>query len=315
MTWYEGTILGLIQGLTEYLPISSSGHLTIFQSLFGLGGEENLTFDVVVHLATVFSTVIVFWKPIKQLVSGVFVKGENKEKDYILKLLVSMIPILLVGFFLKPLVDKLFKPDIIQQSTGNGLLVVGIALVVTAILLLSSEIISAVMDLRHGADAADKEQRIAQKLQIEEGMSRAQRRKIFAQQNGISYWQALIVGVAQAVAVIPGLSRSGSTIATGFLCKVRKSAIAQFSFLMVIVPILGECLLEVVKSFKSGGSVVEQSSIGLLPLCCGFLAAFLSGFFACKFMIAILKKFNLYGFAVYTFIIGVLCIVLPYVLR
>ena len=315
MSWLEGLILGLIQGLSEFLPISSSGHLTIFQTLFGIGGEESLTFDVAVHLATVFSIIVVFWKPIIQLVSGIFKRGYNKEKDYILKLLISMIPIILVGLLLRPLVQKIFATDVIKNHTGNGLLVVGICLVVTAILLLVSEILSAVMDLRHGVDADAKAQRIADKLQVEEGMTIKQKRRIFTQQNGISFWQALIVGVAQAVAVLPGLSRSGSTIATGLLSKVKKTSIAQFAFLMVIVPILGEALLEGFKAWKEGGNEIVQNSIGVVPLLVGFFAAFISGLFACKWMIAILKKFNLYGFAVYTFIIGVLCIVLPYILK
>ncbi len=314
MSWLEGVILGLIQGLCEFLPISSSGHLTIFQTLFGLGGEENLTFDVAVHFATVMSTIVVFWKPITELVSGLFKKGANKEKDYVLKLLLSMVPILLVGLLLKPYVEKIFATDVIKAHTGNGLLVVGICLIVTAILLLLSEILSAVMDLRNGADAEAKEKRIADKLQVSEEMSGKQKRKIFAQQNGIKFWQALVVGAAQAIAVLPGLSRSGSTIATGLMTKVKKASIAQFAFLMVIVPICGEALLQILKAFKQGGHEVVQSQIGIIPLICGFIAAFISGLFACKWMIAILKKFNLYGFAVYTFIIGVLCIVLPYVI-
>lgn len=315
MSWLEGVILGLIQGLSEFLPISSSGHLTIFQTLFGIGGEQNLTFDVAVHFATVLSTIVVFWKPITELVAGLFKKGANKEKDYILKLLVSMIPILLVGLMLKPFVEKIFATESIKASTGNGLLVVGICLIVTAILLLVSEIISAVMDLRNGADAEAKEKRIADKLQVDDTMSGKQKRKIFAQQNGIKYWQALVVGVAQAFAVLPGLSRSGATIATGLMTKVKKGSIAQFAFLMVIVPICGEALLGILKAVRHGGNELVETHIGLLPLVCGFLAAFISGLIACKWMIAILKKFNLYGFAVYTFIVGVLCIVLPYIFR
>ncbi|MBR5945190.1 MAG: undecaprenyl-diphosphate phosphatase, partial [Lachnospiraceae bacterium] len=129
------------------------------------------------------------------------------------------------------------------------------------------------------------------------------------------YWQALVVGVAQAFAVLPGLSRSGATIATGLMTKVKKGSIAQFAFLMVIVPICGEALLGILKAVRHGGNELVETHIGLLPLVCGFLAAFISGLIACKWMIAILKKFNLYGFAVYTFIVGVLCIVLPYIFR
>lgn len=321
MNWLEGVVLGLIQGLSEFLPISSSGHLTIFQYFFGISGAQNLTFDVVVHCATVLSTIVVFRKPISNLLYGIFVEGSGKDKDYVYKLLISMIPILFVGLFLKPLVDKIFDTTVIAKHTGNGLLVVGIALVVTSILLLASEIISAVRDLRNGADADAKNQRIADKLKVEEGMTRSQKRKIYAQQNGIKYWQAFVVGIAQAIAVIPGLSRSGSTITTGLMTNVKKGSIAQFSFLMVIVPILGESFLSIVKGineikgFDEGTSTIIENSIGILPLVCGFVAAFVSGLFACKWMIAILKKFNLYPFAVYTFIIGVLCIVLPYILH
>lgn len=310
MTWLQGLILGLVQGLAEFLPISSSGHLTIMQELFGIGGADSLSFDVAVHVATVLSTLIVFYKPIGEIIKGTFSKGMNKEKDYVLKILLSMIPILFVGLFLKDFVEKIFNTQIVKTVTGNPLLVVGIMLTITAVLLLVSQIISAVRDLKHGSDAEDKEQKIADKMSVTEQMSGAQRRKIFKMQNGIGYWQAFLVGVAQSFAVLPGLSRSGATIATGLMTGVKKTSIAQFAFLMVIVPILGDALLEVIKGLSG-----VDSSLFTLPVLCGFLAAFLSGVFACQVMVKLLKKFNLYSFAVYCFIVGVLCIVLPYVLK
>ncbi len=311
MSWLQGLILGLVQGLAEFLPISSSGHLTIMQELFGIGGSENLTFDVAVHVATVLSTLVVFFKPISNLTKGVFTKGFNKEKDYVLKIIISMIPILIVGLFFKDWVERIFDTERIARHTGNGLLVVGIMLIVTAVLLLVSEIISAVRDLKHGSDAEARAQKIADRMTVSDDMTASEKRKIFSMQNGINYWQSFIVGIAQSFAVLPGLSRSGATIATGLMAKVKKTSIAQFAFLMVIVPILGEAFLEIIKGIKAGAGTFVFS----LPVVCGFFAAFISGMFACSMMVKLLKKFNLYSFAVYCFIVGVLCIVLPYVLK
>ena len=308
MDWWHGLILGLVQGLAEFLPISSSGHLTIMQETLGISGEGNLAFDVAVHVATVLSTVVIFWKPLFNLSKGLFVKGMNREKDYILKILVSMIPILLVGFLLKDVVERIFDTGRVARHTGNPLLVVGICLIVTAVLLLISEIISAVRDLKNGKDGEDKEQKIADRMTVTEDMTGSQRRKIFSLQNGINYWQAFLVGVAQSIAVLPGLSRSGSTIATGLMAKVRRTSLAQFVFIMVIIPILGEAFLEIIKGLHGGG----MSGFFSLPVLCGFIAAFVSGLFACTLMVGLLKKFRLWGFAVYCFIAGVLCIVLPY---
>ena len=144
MEWWHGLILGLVQGIAEFLPISSSGHLTIMQETMGISGEGNLAFDIAVHVATVLSTLVVFWKPISRIGKGCLTKGMNKEKDYVLKILVSMIPILFVGFLLKDIVERIFDTERVARHTGNGLLVVGIMLIVTAILILVCEIISAV---------------------------------------------------------------------------------------------------------------------------------------------------------------------------
>lgn len=301
MDWLHGLILGIIQGLAEFLPISSSGHLTIGQELFNVGGDENLTFDIVVHFATVLSTIIVFRKQLKGLVKGFFCRGMNKEKDYIFKIFVSMIPILIVGLLLKDHVEKLFATDFIKEHTGNPLLVVGIMLMITAALLIFSEWSTARQNALPTKQSGGQES--ADDLKEEKAP--------------IKYWQAFVVGIAQAIAVFPGLSRSGSTIATGLLVKVKKSAIAQFSFLMVIIPILGEAFLSLLKSLAeaSNSVAIDGQRTSVLPLIVGFFAAFISGLFACRLMVNLVKKVKLNGFAYYCAVVGLLCIVLPYVLK
>ena len=202
MDWLEALILGLIQGLTEYLPVSSSGHLAIGAKLFGLSGEENLAFTVAVHVATVLSTLVILWKEIVWLFKGFFKFKWNDEMKYVVNILISMIPVAIVGFLFKDTVEEIF---------GSGLLVVGICLLVTA----------ALLAFAYFAKPRQKEK--------------------------ISMLDAFVIGIAQAVAVLPGLSRSGSTIATGLLLGNKKEKLAQFSFLMVIPPILGEALLDVLK--------------------------------------------------------------------
>lgn len=263
MDWLQALILGLIQGLTEFLPVSSSGHLAIGKELLGVEAAEDIVFEVVVHTATVLATIIVFRKQIWQLLCGLFKWKYNDETDYILKICVSMIPVFVVGMFFKDYVEGLF----------GSILVVGIALVVTALLLFFSD--------RASADR---------------NPSAPEHR------NGISYGQAFIVGLGQALAVVPGLSRSGTTISTGLLCGVKRGNVAQFSFLMVLVPILGEAFLDLV------GGDIASSTIGTLPLVIGFLAAFISGLFACKVMIALVKKARLKWFALYCAIVGIIVI-------
>ena len=276
MEWYEAILLGLVQGLTEFLPVSSSGHLVIGREVLGVEASEDLAFEVLVHAATVLSTIIVFRTQIWDLLKGFFcgLKGVrverkdgllslvcNDQTDYLLKICVSMIPIFVVGIFFKDYVEGLFG-----SITG-----VGIALLVTAVLLFFSDMASGkgtVLTVK--SDEPAKEYR-----------------------NGISYWQALAVGLGQAFAVAPGLSRSGTTISTGLICGVKREVMAQFSFLMVLVPILGEAFLEIV-----GGGFAE-SSVGALPLLLGFVSAFLSGLLACKVMIALVKKAKLSWFALY----------------
>ena len=255
MEWFQALILGIVQGLTEFLPVSSSGHLAIGRFLLGVEPTQDLIFEVTVHAATVLATIVVFRKEIGRLIAGLFKWKYNDETDYILKICVSMIPVLVVGVFFKDAVESAF----------SSMLVVGLALVVTALLLFFSDIYA-----RKERPEAEVKAR-----------------------NGIHWWQAFVVGVAQAVAVIPGLSRSGATISTGLLCGVKREKMAQFSFLMVLVPILGEMFLDVV------GGDFAASSVGVLPLCIGFVAAFISGFFACKVMIALVKRAQLKWFALY----------------
>lgn len=261
MSWFEALLLGIIQGLTEYLPVSSSGHLAIGQVLFGMeNGEENLMFTVAVHVATVLSTLVVLWSEIDWIVRGLFKCELNSETKYALNILVSMIPVGIVGVFFK---------DQVEAAFGSGLLVVGCCLLITASLLTFS----------YFAKPRQKEH--------------------------ISWKDALIIGIAQAIAVLPGVSRSGSTIATGLLLGNKKESLAQFSFLMVIPPILGEALLDVMKAVK-GEAVL--GGIEALPLTIGFLAAFLSGCVACKWMINIVKRGKLIYFGIYCAVVGVITI-------
>lgn len=266
MSWFQSLILGLVQGLTEYLPVSSSGHLTIGANLFGLNGEENLSFTVMVHVATVLSTVVILWKEIVWLFQDFFKFKWNEGMKYVVNILVSMIPVAIVGFLFKDKVEAVF---------GSGMLVVGICLLITAMLLIFSYLAKP------------------------------------RQRENISPVHAFIIGIAQAVAVLPGLSRSGSTIATGLLLGNKKEKLAQFSFLMVIPPILGEALLDTKDIFEVGVSSA-MAGLPVSSLIIGFLAAFISGCFACKWMINLVKKGKLIWFGIYCAIVGILVIVLPY---
>ena len=247
-------ILGLVQGLTEFLPVSSSGHLVIFRELLGAEAPSDLVFEITVHVATM----VVFRKQILDLLQGRFRFKYNQQTDFIAKLVVSMIPVAIVGFFFKDKVEELF----------SSLLVVGCALMVTALLLFLSDRVKA----------------------RKEGKE-------------ITFGQALVMGLGQAVAVIPGLSRSGTTISAGLLSGASRNKVAEFSFLMVLVPILGEAFLDLV------GGDLATSSISIAPLVLGFLAAFFSGLFACKAMIALVKKAGLKWFALYCAIVGLIVII------
>ncbi|MBP5214089.1 MAG: undecaprenyl-diphosphate phosphatase [Bacteroidales bacterium] len=272
MDYIHALIFGLVQGLTEYLPVSSSGHLELGQRLLGVHSEDSLLFDITVHVATVLSTLVVLRKEVIWIFEGLFSPLKPKtvqtsegwlsrlsdSQQYALKIVISMIPIGIVGVFAKDWVEEAF----------SNLYVVPCCLLVTAMLLA----------LTHYVRPREKEI--------------------------ISLKDAFIIGLAQAVAVLPGLSRSGSTIATGLLLGVKKESLAQFSFLMVIPPILGEALLEGIKLAKNPEDFQWQ------VLAVGFVAAFVSGCLACKLMIALVKKCQLIWFAVYCLIVSVLAFIL-----
>ena len=253
------------------MPVSSSGHLTLLSHFFGLEGESNLTMIVTLHVATVLSTLVILWKEIVWIFKDLFSKqswkrysGLNEGTKYAINILISMIPVGIVGFLFKDTVEEIF---------GSGLLIVGIMLLVTASLLTFS---------------------------------------YFAkprQRENISGWHAFIIGIGQALAVMPGLSRSGTTIATGLLLGNKKEKIAQFSFLMVIPPVLGEALLDTLDIAKNGFSTA-MSGISPVALLVGFIAAFITGCLACKWMINIVKKGKLIWFAIYCLIVGILAIIL-----
>lgn len=261
MSWIEALLLGLIQGLTEYLPVSSSGHLAIGSALFGIEGEENLAFTIVVHVATVCSTLVILWKEIDWLFKGLFKFQMNDELRYVINIIISMIPIGIVGVFFKDYVEAIF---------GSGLMVVGCCLLLTATLLTFS----------YYYKPTPKPE--------------------------ITKTDAFVIGLAQALAVLPGLSRSGSTIATGLLLGDDKAKLAQFSFLMVIPPILGEALLDSIKMVQ--GEAV-MGDIPTLSLVIGFLAAFVSGCLACKWMISIVKRGKLIYFGIYCAIVGAIVLI------
>ena len=274
LNWFQAFILGIIQGLTEYLPVSSSGHLTIASNLFGIDdGSKILTLNIAVHIATVLSTVVILWKEIVWIFSDLFKWKWNEGSKYAVNILISMIPVGIVGLLFKDKVEEVF---------GSGLLVVGICLMITATLLAFS----------YWAKPRQRE--------------------------NISPLHAFIIGIAQAVAVLPGLSRSGSTIATGLILGNKKERLAQFSFLMVIPPILGEALLDAKKliSGETATAVADAAqsgatTIGTIPLIIGFLAAFIVGCIACKWMINLVKKGKLIWFAVYCAIVGLAAIIIP----
>ena len=274
MNSLQALLLGLLQGLTEYLPVSSSGHLAIGAYLFGVDGEESMAFTIVVHVATVLSTLVILWREIVWILRGVWCQltgkvsaqsagssscsSLNAETRYAINILISMIPVGIVGLFFKDQVEEIF---------GSGLTIVGIMLLVTAALLVFSY------------------------------YARPRQRE------NIGPLHAFLIGIGQALAVMPGLSRSGTTIATGLLLGNKKESMAQFSFLMVIPPILGEALLDVLKLMKGDEAFGD---IEFLPLAVGFLAAFVSGCAACRWMISIVRKGKLLYFGIYCALVAIL---------
>lgn len=258
MNWFEAIVLGLVQGLTEFLPVSSSGHLELGKYLFNINPDANFYFSVAVHGATVLSTIAVLWKEIADLLKGFFRFRLNDETKYVIKIFISMIPVGIAGFFLKDIVDRYF--------TGN-MISLGIQFMITAVILIIPSFIK-------------------------------------PKERPIGYFDSFIIGIAQAIAVLPAISRSGATIATGIIIGNKKSDIAKFSFLMVLIPIIGANLVEM----KSGGFSSEGTSVSVILA--GFVTAFISGYFACKWMINLVKKGKLIWFAVYCILIGVFSILL-----
>jgi undecaprenyl-diphosphatase len=258
MNLIEAIVLGLIQGLTEFLPVSSSGHLELGKYLFGIDHEANFYFSIAVHGATFLSTIFVLWKEIAGLIKGVFAFKLNEETRYVIKLFVSMIPVGIAGIFMKDIAEKFFAGNMIS---------LGIQFLISALFLVLA------MAIR-------------------------------PRERGMTYLDAFVIGIAQALAVLPAISRSGATIATGMMLGNKKSEIAKFSFLMVLIPIIGANLLEL----TSGEFSKEGTSFFVIIV--GFLTAFVSGYLACKWMINIVKKANFKWFAIYCVLVGIFSILL-----
>ena len=276
MDWLEALILGIVQGLAEYLPISSSGHLEIMRQLLGvdLEGAKSLEFDVILHVATVLSTIVILWREFYPLCLSFFTVKRDYNFYYVLKIILSCIPVAVVGLFFKETVEYFFN--------GN-LTIVGVCLLVTAALLAFAYFFRT-SPLR----AATYTPR------------------------DITWTDAFIIGCAQAVAVLPGLSRSGSTIATGILLGDDREKVARFSFFMVIIPILGEALLDMKKIIAPSADALAaapQAQVGATAMIVGFMASFIVGCLACKWMLDIVKKGKMIWFAVYCLIVGLICII------
>lgn len=260
MDLLQAILLGIVQGITEFLPVSSSGHLQIAKELLGVDITDNLSFDVMLHAGTVCSTVVVLWREVWTLLRGLFSRRFTEEQAYVLKIAVSMIPIGIVGLLFVDRLDALLEAPYI-------LAVVGAMLLLTA----------ALLTFAYYAKPRIKER--------------------------ISYRDAFLIGLAQAAAAMPGLSRSGATIATGLLLGNRKDAVARFSFLMVLAPIVGQTLLEML---DAGGLPATGIAPGVLLA--GFGASFLTGCAACRFMLEIVKRGKLVWFAVYCAAAGLLAL-------
>lgn len=259
MDWLQAIILGIIQGLTEFLPVSSSGHLELAKVVFNsdYSSKESLLMTVVLHFATAISTIVIFRKEVVSIIAGLFSKNDNTQRVFSFKIIISMLPAAVVGVFWNDLIESLFNEQV---------LLVGIMLIVTALVLY----------------LADKSKPTA---------------------IDVSYRNSFVIGVAQAIAILPGISRSGATIATSVLLGVDKESAARFSFLMVVPLIFGK----IAKDLFSDDLVV--SSIDAIGLSFGFIAAFITGLFACKLMISLVKKSKLVYFSIYCSIIGIAAIV------
>lgn len=259
MNWIEAIILGVIQGLTEFLPVSSSGHLELGSAILGVASSENLLFAVVVHFATALSTIVVFRKDILGILAGIFKFQWNEEWQFAIKIAISMVPVGIVG---------VFYGDEVEAFFGGNILLVGSMLLVTSSLLFFT---------------------------------------YFSKKNegDVSFGKSLIIGISQAIAILPGISRSGATISTALLLGIDKERAARFSFLMVLIPIMGAAALKLKDYFEAPPAA---DGIGVTALTLGFIAAFISGFIACKWMIGIVKKGKLIYFAIYCAIVGTIAV-------
>lgn len=259
MSWFEALILGLVQGLTEFLPVSSSGHLELTKAMFGDSSlpEESLMMTVVLHAATALSTIVIFRKDIVEILKGLLQFKNNEQFQFSLKIVLSMIPAAAVGVLLE---------EEIEQFFGGQILLVGCMLMVTAGLLFLAD-------------------------------------KAKSTLNPVSYKNAFIIGVSQAIAILPGISRSGATISTSLLLGVDRQKAARFSFLMVVPLILGK----MAKDILSGDLANSQTETSLLII--GFVAAFVAGLLACQWMIALVKKSQLKYFSFYCLIVGIIAII------
>jgi undecaprenyl-diphosphatase len=263
MSIFQAIVLGILQGLTEFLPVSSSGHVEIGSAFFGIQTADNLLFLTIIHGATALSTIVVYRKDITRIFLDLLKFENNEALNFFLKILLSAIPVFILGVFFREQVENLF---------GGRTGFVGTMLLITGLLL------------------------------------------TFAHYKGptsgtVSYPKSLLIGIAQAIAIIPGISRSGATISTSLLLGVEKERATRFSFLMVLIPILGAMLLDVIVMIEEPGLVRE---IPVSALIAGFIAAFITGFLACKWMIRIVKKGKLIYFAIYCFIVGFAAIVITY---
>ena len=258
MDFIEAIVLGVIQGLTEFLPVSSSGHLELAKTILGDTSvpQESLTFTVVLHFATALSTIVIFRKEIAQIFKGLFQLKWNEEMQFSLKIIASMIPAVVVGLLFEKQLEAFF---------GGNIILVGVMLLVTALLLL----------LADRAKKTDKK---------------------------VTFTNAIIIGVSQAIAMLPGISRSGATISTSVLLGVDRTKAARFSFLMVVPLIIGKVAKDIL------GGEINFTSSDILPMTAGFIAAFIAGLLACTWMIALVKKSKLSYFAIYCAIVGIVAI-------
>lgn len=271
MEWLDALILGIVQGLAEYLPISSSGHLEIFREILGieLPSDKVLQFDLILHAATVCSTIVILWPMFRRLCVSFFTFRRDADFYYVCKILLSCIPVAIVGLFFKDTVESFF---------GSGLTVVGVCLLVTA----------ALLGFAHWSAMGAR------------GLMSASRGR------DITWLDALVIGCAQAVAVLPGLSRSGTTIATGILIGDKRDKVASFSFLMVIIPILGEALLDIKDIASEPAS--SATAIDPMTMLIGFLASFVVGCCACRWMLSLVNRGKLVWFSLYCIVMGVICL-------